>query len=140
MFKLTGNGKWSTESDSCSDISMRTFSLAAYHLHTHESPVSERKVFRQGVEGYVATWALGVMVRTCKAWAGGMEATAGNQGWRGGRSDDGSSKHLVGQPLSRQTCISGTNIEEWSTGVIRVSSQAQCDDADLPYVYITALN
>lgn len=64
MFKLTSNGKWSTKSDSCSNISMRTFSLAAYNLRTHKRPVSERKILRQGVEGYVATWALGVMVWT----------------------------------------------------------------------------
>lgn len=50
MFELTSNGKWSTESDSCSDISMRPFSLAAYNLRTHKSPVSECKVLRQRVE------------------------------------------------------------------------------------------
>lgn len=64
MVKLTNNAIRNTKSGSCSNISMRTFSLTEYNLRTHKCPVSEGKILRQRVEGYVATWALRVMVWT----------------------------------------------------------------------------
>lgn len=49
-------------------------------LLTHRSPVSQREVLRQRVEGEVASRTFGIMVGTGEACGGGSKATAGDQG------------------------------------------------------------
>lgn len=60
-------------------------------VRTHKAPVSVLEVLGHGVEGNVASRALGVVVWGRQLGAGGVEATAGNHG---GGSGNGTSEHL----------------------------------------------
>lgn len=67
-----------------------------------EGPVADPEPLAAGVEGDVGVRALGVVVRRGEAGAGGVEASAGDQGGRG--AGGGAGEHLRGEGVS------------WSTG------------------------
>jgi len=100
---------------------------------THEAPVLEGKASLQRVKGQVAARTLGVVVWAGKLGAGGLEATAGDEGWGRGGAEGGTGEHLAKSVSVAVDGLYSRTLAVWYSGEV-AEFWLQWFDASLPCI------